>query len=223
MKKSILFLTIASLFLSCSNSDSSGGANSAGNVDYFFNININGVEHKVQGNTSGFGTVSSGSYMSNPNTCQAIISTGTILTQFKIADITKPNFLSGQSLDMRLTIPNCHIGQNQALVNIYASPVYDSFRSNLAINNGRVMSFQQNSGIYIGGAGTSNYITVNITDMGTSFNSSTLPYSYGNTFKGNFTGTVYFPSTSSMVGVQTNYNHNIPMQLDISFSAYRIN
>ena len=225
MKKSILFLTIASLFLSCSNSDSdsSGGVNSAGNVDYFFNININGVEHKVQGNTSGFGTgISGNNYGLNPNTCQATISTTSVL-QFKIADITKPNFVSGQNLFITIYIPNCHIGQNQAMVNINTSPVYDSFRSNLPINNGSVMYFQQNSGIYIGGAGTSNYITVNITDMGTSFNSSTLPYSYGNTFKGNLTGPVYFPSTSSMVGGQTNYNYNIPMQLDMSFSAYRIN
>jgi hypothetical protein len=223
MKKSILFLTIASLFLSCSNSDSSGGSNSAGNVDYFFNININGVEHKVQGNTSGFGTVSYGSYMLNPNSCQAQISTTSVL-QFKIADITKPNFVSGQNLFITIYIPNCHIGQNQAMVNINTSPVYDSFRSNLPLFNGSVnwMYFQQNSGIYNSNNTTSNYITVNITDMGTSPN-ATSPYGYGNTFKGNFTGTVYFPSTSSMVGAQTNYNHNIPMQLDISFSAYRIN
>ena len=222
MKKSILFLTIASLFLSCSNSDSSGGGNSAGNVDYFFNININGVEHKVQGNTSGFGTgISGNNYNLNPNQCQALISNTTQLI-FRIADITKPNFVSGQSLYMQLSIPNCHIGQNQAQVNIITSPVYDSFRSNLSINNGSVMSFQQNSGIYNSNNTTSNYITVNITDMGTSPNFITVPFIYGNTFKGNFTGPVYFPSTLTTTG-GFNYNYNIPMQLNISFSAYRVN
>jgi hypothetical protein len=221
MKKSILFLTIASLFLSCSNSDSSGGSNSAGNVDYFFNININGVEHKVQGNTSGFGTVSSGSYMSNPNTCQAQISTTSVL-HFKIADITKPNFVNGQNLFITISIPNCHIGQNQAMVNINTSPVYDSFRSSSSIYGGISSLFQQNSGIYNSNNTTSNDITVNITDMGTSPN-TTLPYGYCNTFKGNLTGPVYFPSTQTYTTGGYIYNHNIPMQLDMSFSAYRIN
>ena len=228
MKKSILFLTIASLFLSCSNSDSSGGGNSAGNVDYFFNININGVEHKVQGNTSGFGTGINGNiYMLNPNVCQATIST-TTMVEFMIADITKPNFISGQSLLFQLYIPNCHIGQNRAYVMISQSPLYDSFRLNLPLNTGRVLGFVQNSGFYNTGSNSyldfMNYITVNITDMGTSTGPNTgnqlvQLYNYGNTLKGNFTGPVYFPSTDTMAG----YNCNIPMQLNISFSAYRVN
>ncbi|CAN1542379.1 hypothetical protein MCEGE10_01818 [Flavobacteriaceae bacterium] len=224
MKKIILFLTIASLFLSCSGSDEgSSGNNSAGNVDYFFNININGVEHKVQGNTSGFGTGINGNvYMLNPNVCQATIST-TTMVYFEIADITKPNFVSGQSLLFHLSIPNCHVGQNRAYVMISQSPLYDSFRINLPLNTGRALGFVQNSGFYNTGSNSyldfMNYITVNITDMGTSSSSSTLPYNYGNTLKGNFTGPVYFPSTDTMAG----YNCNIPMQLNISFSAYRVN
>jgi hypothetical protein len=222
MKKSILFLTIASLFLSCSNSDGSGGGNSAGNVNYFFNININGVEHKVQGNTSGFDSGFNGnSYLFNPNSCQAQISNTTSLT-FKIADITKPNFVSGQTLFMMLNIPNCQVGQNQAEFAIFQSPVYDTFSSNLLIPNG-FWGFQQNSGTYSSSTITKNKITVNITDMGTSLTSSVTPsgqsFNYGNTLKGNFTGPVYLPSSSS--GSQCNYN--TPMQLDMNFSAYRIN
>ena len=228
MKKSILFLTIASLLLSCSGSDEGlSGNNSAGNVDYFFNININGVEHKVQGNTSGFGTGNLNVYTSNPNECQAIIST-TTMVEFMIADITKPNFISGQSLLFQLYIPNCHIGQNRAYVMISQSPLYDSFRANLPLSSGPALGFVQNSGFYNTGSNSyldfMNYITVNITDMGTSTGPNTgnqlvQLYNYGNTLKGNFTGPVYFPSTDTMAG----YNCNIPMQLDISFSAYRIN
>ena len=85
MKKSLLFLTIASLFLSCSNSDSSSGGNSAGNVDYFFNININGVEHKVQGNTSGFGSGNPfNSFLSNPNQIQLSLHSKLLTSQNQI-------------------------------------------------------------------------------------------------------------------------------------------
>lgn len=219
MKKSILFLTIASLFLSCSNSDSSSGGNSAGNVDYFFNININGVEHKVQGNTSGFGTGISGNlWTANPNQCQALISNTTQLT-FKIADITKPNFVSGQTLYLVIYIPNCQVGQNQAEFAIFQSPVYDTFCSNSSIYSGTTFGFHQNSGIHNYGSSTRNKITINITDMGTPSTSSGQSFNYGNTFKGNFTGPVYLSST--FLGGQ--FNDNIPMQLDMSFSTYRIN
>ena len=219
MKKSILFLTIASLFLSCSNSDSSSGVNSAGNVDYFFNININGVDHKVQGNTSGLGTVVPGnSFILSPNQCQAQISNTTQLT-FKIADITKPNFVSGQTLYLVIYIPNCQVGQNQAEFAIFQSPVYDTFCSNSSIYSGTTFGFHQNSGIHNYSGSTRNKITINITDMGTSLTSSAQGYNYGNTFKGNFTGPVYLSSTF----ISGQFNDNIPMQLDMSFSAYRIN
>lgn len=214
MKKTILLLTLTLLSFSCSKDDNnSGGSNSNGNatngnVDYFFNININGVEHKVQGNTSSIGS----------NVCGAFISTTTTV-MFSIADITKPNFVNGQNLIMYLFIPNCHIGQNQATVFIN-SPVYDTFKSNLPNSFGN--GFQQYSGIYSNpNINYSTVININITDMGTSLNSSTLPLSYGNTLKGNFTGPVYFPSTRTpSVGP---FNYDIPMQLDISFSAYRTN
>jgi hypothetical protein len=230
MKKIILLLTFTLLLVSCSSDDnnssgSDGNGNTTnGNVNYDFKININGVEHKVQGNTSGFGTgISGNSYLFNPNSCQAQISNTTSLT-FKIADITKPNFVSGQTLFMMLNIPNCQVGQNQAEFAIFQSPVYDIFSSNLVIPNG-YWGFQQNSGTYSSSTITStrNKITVNITDMGTSLTSSVTSsgqsFNYGNTFKGNFTGPVYLPSTIS--GSQCNYN--TPMQLDMSFSAYRIN
>ncbi len=219
MKKSILFLTIASLFLSCSNSDSQGGGNSAGNVDYFFNININGVEHKVQGNTSGFDTGNPFiSFLSNPNQCQTMIGNTTQLT-FKIADITKPNFVSGQTLYLQINIPNCQVGQNQAEFAIFQSPVYDTFCSNSSIYSGTILGFHQNSGIHNYSTSSRNKITVNITDMGTPSTSSAQGYNYGNTFKGNFTGPVYLSSTF----ISGQFNDNIPMQLDMSFSAYRVN
>ena len=221
MKKIILLLTFTFLLVSCSSDDnnssgSNGNGNTTnGNVNYDFKININGVEHKVQGNTSGFGTGIYGNLFNlNPNSCEALISNTTQLT-FKIADITKPNFVSGQTLYLLIFIPNCQVGQNQAEFILFQSPVYDTFCSNLTYGS---YGFEQNSGIY-SLSSTNNKITVNITDMGTSSTSSGQSFNYGNTFKGNFTGPVYLPSTF-LGGL---FNYNIPMQLDMSFSAYRIN
>ncbi len=220
MKKLILLLTVTSILFSCSSDSNSNSNNpSNDNVNYYFKIKINGVEHKVQGNTSGFGTGINGNFFNlNPNLCEALISNTTSL-KFKIADITKPNFVSGQTLDLWILIPNCQVGQNQAEFIVFQSPVYDTFCSISSIPNGTIWGFEQNSGIYNGASNTNNKITVNITDMGTSSTSSGQSFNYGNTLKGNFTGPVYLPST--LLGGQ--FNYNIPMQLDMNFSAYRIN
>jgi hypothetical protein len=219
MKNLIFLLTITTILFSCSSDSNSNSNTSNGNVDYYFKIKINGVEHKVQGNTSGFGTGINGNLFNlNPNSCEALISNTTQLT-FKIADITKPNFVSGQTLYLWIFIPNCQVGQNQADFAIFQSPVYDSFCSISSIPNGTLWGFEQNSGIYSVSSNTNNKITVNITDMGTPSNSSGQSFNYGNTLKGNFTGPVYLPST--LLGGQ--FNYNIPMQLDMNFSAYRIN
>lgn len=151
----------------------------------------------------------------NLNSCQAQISNTTQLT-FKIADITKPNFVSGQTLYLLIYIPNCQVGQNQAEFALFQSPIYDTFRSNLTYGG---YGFNQNSGIHNYSGSNRNKITINITDMGTPSASSGQSFNYGNTVKGNFTGPVYLSSTFSG-GL---LNDNIPMQLDMSFSAYRTN
>ena len=123
MKKLILLLTIITLSFSCSSDSNSNSNNpSNGNVNYYFKIKINGVEHKVQGNTSGFAVGNDNTSDLNPNTCEAQVAGGISLS-FVIADITRPNYVSGQNLAISLAIPNCHVGLNEATLTIYASPV----------------------------------------------------------------------------------------------------
>jgi len=233
MKKLILLLTISFLLFSCSNGGNASSNNnnsSSGNVDYYFKIKINGVEHKVQGNTSGFAVGNNNAYNLNPNFCRADIGTTTMLF-FYIADITKPNYVSGQNLQMCISIPNCHIGQNQATVNVLSSPVIDTFTSSSGANS---TYWVDTSGVYCNGATSncsyplfstySHKITLNITDMGTpsqypSTNLNSNIYAYGNTFKGNYDGTIYFENGP----FTTTLNCNIPMQLSMEFEAYRTN
>ena len=234
MKKLILFLTFISLFLGCSSDSDSNSNNdnpSNGNVNYYFKIKINGVEHKVQGNTGGF-AVQNNTYPQNPNYCQATIGTTTSLT-FAIQDITKPNYVSGQTLFLSVYIPNCQLGLNQATMLILTSPVRDNFLSNFGSN---VSGFVENSGLYCGfpsslcqyPAASFGEITINVTDLGTpTVSNSTTPninlLNYGNTFKGSFNGPIYYGTSSTNSDGQPFYNMNIPMQFSMEFEAYRTN
>jgi hypothetical protein len=233
MKKLVLLLTIITLSYSCSSDSNSNSNNpSNGNVDYYFKIKINGVEHKVQGNTSGFAVGNNNGYNQNPNKCQAQIGTTTELF-FITADITRPNYISGQTLQIWVRIPNCQVGINQADIFIQ-SPVTSEFIQSSGSDGG---GFVENSGLYCDMTSTfcqyplrqsyANKITINITDMGTptQFNSTTPSinlYNYGNTFKGNYNGTVYYGTTSSVNGAAP-HNMNIPMQFSMEFEAYRTN
>lgn len=230
MKKLILFLAVTTILFSCSSDSNSNSNNpSNGNVNYYFKIKINGVEHKVQGNTSGFN--SSPTFSQNPNYCQATIGTTTTLA-FAIQDITKPNYVSGQTLFLSVNIPNCQLGLNQATMSILISPVRDNFLSNSG--NG-FSNYVENSGLYCGfpsslcqyPAASFGEITINVTDLGTPTYGSTNPsinfYDYGNTFKGSFTGPIYYGTSSTNSDGQPFYNMNIPMQFSMEFEAYRTN
>jgi uncharacterized protein YxeA len=215
MKKIILLLTVITLSFSCSSDSNSNSNNpSNGNVNYYFKIKINGVEHKVQGNTSS----SLAGY--NPNLCYASVGSTTILA-FWIDDITYPNYVSGQNLQLQILIPNCHVGLNQASLTILSSPVWENFFQNSGTNS----NFVETSGLYCqSGSGSicpypsfgtyQNIITIDITDMGT----PNGPQGYGNTFKGSYNGPIYFGNFSNNV-----YNMNIPMQFSMEFEAYRTN
>jgi hypothetical protein len=213
-------------------------------VNYYFKIKINGVEHKVQGNTSGFAVGNDNTSDLNPNTCEAYINQGALL-YFKIADITRPNYVSGQYLYITLSIPNCQVGLNQANITIESSPVWNDFVLSLTnnpiyINFPSSYPFVENSGWYcssnIGNicqypSWQSNVfkITVNITDMGTpseyfpSGSQTNYYYNYGNTFKGSFNGPIYFGTSSNNSVGDVIYNMNIPMQFSMEFEAYRTN
>jgi hypothetical protein len=239
MKKLVLLLTIITLSYSCSSDSNSNSNNpSNGNVDYYFKIKINGVEHKVQGNTSGFAVGNDNTSDLNPNACQAQIGTTTYLS-FEIADITRPNYISGQNLNIFISIPNCQVGLNQAGLAIFTSPVWHDFVQ--GNNLGPDGAFVENSGLYCSSnAGMDcqypnwqsnlSKITINITDMGTPSESSppgstsNYDYSYGNTVKGFFNGPLYFRTSSSYTpnGNQV-FNMNTPIQFSMEFEAYRTN
>jgi hypothetical protein len=227
MKKIILLLTFTSLLFSCNNDDNSNSSNNNNNgnsftnsMDYEFTITINGEVHKVKGNTTD-GIPSAGlggvvHYINNdckvinyPNVYKAVM--------LSIDDVTASNYVSGQNLTSIIQLPNLLQGVNQARVN-FSGAYFDTLSTALgAYSSGYgLSSFQTVSG-------ASNYsiqdkLPITITDLGTTSTYGVAPYNFGQTLKGNYSGTIYLKRQLK------NYDlvYDIPVQLSIDFKALRM-
>jgi len=219
MKKIILLISFTSLLFNCSNGGnaSSSNNNSNGNsftnsMDYEFTITINGEIHKVKGNTTNgipTGNINSSFHQVN-NTCY--IGTGGSL-YLKINDVTAPNYISGQNITCNISLPNLLLGINQATVQFYGGYI-NSLASSLGASPNAFILFQTTPS-----STTTNYgkLPITITDLGTTSTNPTNPgvgsYSFGETLKGNYNGTIYLPK---------NAGGDIPVQLSIDFKALRM-
>ena len=227
MKKTLLFLTIVSLLFSCS-SDNNNSSNNNGNsfsnsMDYEFTITINGEVHKVKGNTTNGipkGMVQSlTNYINNQCEIESIPGQTQKILTLKINDVTASNYISGQNLECRITFPNLLMGINQVQVLFYGSYITNLFDS-LSPNN--FNSWQTTSGLY--NQSISNKLPINITDLGTTSTnpymwSPTTPLNFGQTLKGNYSGTIYLRSYSNASGIGV---YDIPIQISIDFKALRM-
>ncbi|WP_353088886.1 hypothetical protein [Flavobacterium sp.] len=229
MKKLILLLSVFTLSYSCS-SDSNNSSNNNGNsftnsMDYEFTITINGEVHKVKGNTTNGipkGVVQSIGNLIN-NECQVLQSGGQKVVILKINDVTATNYISGQNLECQIILPNLLLGVNEAQV-LFNGSYFDSVCTSLgAYSPGSGIGFsyfQSISGPF--NSTLQRKIPITITDLGTtstnhSLWSPTTPYNFGQTLKGNYSGTIYLSSNNSAL---TNYN--IPVQISIDFKALRM-
>jgi len=228
MKKIILFLIFTSLLHSCSsdssNSSSNNGNNNGNsftnNMDYEFTITINGEVHKVKGNTTNGipkGIVQSASLNCINNQCEVLDTAGQKWVYLKINDITATNYLSGQNLECRISFPNLLSGTNQAQIYFYGSYITNLFTS-LSPTNSNV--WQTTNGLY--NQSISNKLPINITDLGTGTLLGQIPplpyYNFGQTLKGNYSGTIYLSRRLTSSG---NLTCDIPIQLSIDFKALR--
>ena len=218
MKKLILFLTIITLSYSCS-SDSNSSNNNNNNsftnsMDYEFTITINGEVHKIKGNTTNgipYGQISS--YYQIMNKCYIENDHDLSLT---INDVTAPNYISGQNLDCTISFSNLLLGNNQATVE-FSGGYFTQLASSLGAYNS-YFSFQSVSGA--ANFQIENKLTnFTITDLGTTSLTHTVfsiydQYNFGQTLKGNYSGTIYLRNT-------TNFQFTIPVQISIDFKALR--
>jgi hypothetical protein len=236
MKKLILLLIFTSLLHSCS-SDSSSSSNNNGNnnggnngnsftnsMDYEFTITINGEVHKVKGNTTNgipYGFTSANNQINNK--CFAFNGgPSNVSCNFSINDVTAPNYVSGQNLECQISFPNLLLGINQATV-VFLGGYFVTLSTSLGgTSNGSPLPFQTVIGT--NDSSTLFKLPINITDLGsTSTNSeggggiNYNQYIFGQTLKGNYSGTIYIGRFSTTQGIV----YDIPVQLSIDFRALR--
>jgi len=218
MKKLILILTLSSLLFSCSNGGNASNSNTpttGNNVDYEFTITFNGQVNKVKGNTANgipmgqAGPYSNGySYINNR--CYWIASNPYVL--LSINDVSASNYISGQNINCQIMIQNALLGTCQGQQVLLTGGAFDSVATSLGAVVGAGWSVTNGSTHY------SFNLPINITDLGT-IPTTNLGFisGFGNTFKGNYSGTIYLPRGSS-----TGLIYDIPVQLSIDFKAVRL-
>jgi hypothetical protein len=203
IKFKLLLLSFLTILSGCNKSDSNINPN-AQNVDYEFTITINGLSHKIKGNTvngAPFAGVS-------VNTCYAYPPYGVWLA---IKDVSASNYKSGKVLGCTILLPNLALGVNNGMLQFDMST--GGYFRNLVDSLG---AFGSTFSPTIGGDSGYN-IPINITDLGnapTTYTYPTFGYNHTKTCKGNFNGIIYMQRKST-------FKFDVPINLYIDFKAVR--
>ena len=220
--KSLLILLSMLIVVSCEQEAklTPTSTSSANPVDYEFTIKLNGVSHKIQGNTSI--TVPMSGMGSNICYVTNYLLQGHFIA-LELNDASATNYINGQTLSFNILFDNLLLGSSIATVssvnygpNSYISSFIDligAYNNNYSFNFSSVQTLDA----------TAIPLTFNITDLGTPSVQNPMPtnlsemYIWGETLKGSFSGTVFAQSSIPP------RNYNIPFQLEISFEVIRYN
>ena len=208
MKFKLLLLSILTILSACNKSDSNINPN-AQNVDYEFTITINGLSHKIKGNTVNGIPFS----IYTPNQCYAMNSSSVWLG---IKDVSASNYISGQVMGCTITLPNLALGVNNATLRFDLGGYWNDLTESLG-GFSPLYDLSTTSGVSLG-SGSSN-IPFNITDLGNAPTTYTYPssgYNHTKTLKGNFNGILYMVSKNT-------FKYDIPINISIDFKAVRMN
>ena len=215
MKKLLL---LCSLFiLSCSSDDNNG--NNVPDGQYFFEIEIGGEVHRIQGlNTE---IVANGT-----NLCSAYLMEGNQGVTFKLNDTSTSDYVSGQPLQIMLFINNPQLGSNNnGRIEFFDAVNQDSFLYNYAEQNNFNLlgsNFVENTpmnavdAIVEGVVGKISNIT--LSSIGTPPSNPGL--FDGKNLSGSYEGVLYFIPNG---WTSSETNHDIPVPIKMSFSAVRSN
>ena len=219
MKRIILLLLFIPLLFSFN--DNSNSINQFNNDSalfrkYEFTITINGEVHKIKGNAFSGIPNGNGYFPGNPsqplspNTCMATNFGIEKTVSLEINDVTANNYESGQNITCAIALPNLLLGVNQAKIS-FSGAYFDSLGETLGSKN---FNFQTVSGAPDNSK--LNKLPISITDLGRAPTIDTMRfYSFGETLKGNYTGTIYLKNN-------TDGNFTIPVQVSIDFKALRL-
>tara|TARA_Y100000385_G_C12818385_1_gene519257 strand:- start:49 stop:705 length:657 start_codon:yes stop_codon:yes gene_type:complete len=217
--KKLLYLFLALLILACSSDDSNNTNNNVSDGQYFFEIEICGLTHSIQGNNEDM-------FFNGQNSCSAFLSNGIQALGFNLTDITAPDYVSGQPMNIAFGILNPQLGADNTGVLSFQSSIYSDFLNNCGDQNNITFYYDQfveNTPMDINNYDPqriNNISNINLTDLGTPPTTAGA-YGSGTNIKGTYEGTLYFLDDNTNGTPDANWN--IPIPIKISFSAVRAN
>lgn len=222
--KKLLYLFLAVTIISCGGDDDGNNTNNASVVNYFFEIEIGGEIHKIQGQFENDYPYYS-PYLSS-NLCVSTLYSGDQSIQLILSDITEENYVSGQPIQIILTILNAQQGNNSGSIDFGPSGL-GSFLYEFAEQNN--ITFYGNNYVENTPASYTDAIqndllgivsNIELSDLGTGPTIDSPNFSYGQNIEGTYQGILYFKDRDTYGG---DAMFDIPVPIRISFSAVRTN
>lgn len=217
--KRILILTAVLIFACSSDESNDNNDNNVPNGQYFFEIEIGGEVHRIQGVNTEIAT-------NGTNLCSASLIGGIQGVTFRLSDTSAIDYVSGQPLQILFYIENPQVGSNNnGRIEFLDAINQGSFLYNYAEQNNfnfTGSSFVENTpmnavdAIVEGVVGKISNIT--LSSIGTPPSNPVL-YD-GNNLSGSYEGVLYFIPNG---WTSSETNHDIPVPIKISFSAVRFN
>lgn len=228
LKTTLLLFVIT--FSSCKDdstnpSNTNNNNSSSGSIQYFFDIEIGGIKHKIEGNSKDINYLN----YTTTNKCIQNKLAGDWVFQFSIDDRSLPQYVTGENIALMLTTENTKLGENVGSLNFDVTNSYfKSFFDSKNIYSG-LNQFVEGKAIDRPDASEVNKISnILLTDLGTPtyipqtggpcpFDpNNTGAFCWGETVKGSYSNTLYFMSLDDP------YNYNIPVDVSIKFAALRM-
>ena len=222
--KKLLYLFLALTIFSCGGDDDGGALNNPSVGNYFFEIEIGGVTHKIEGSfdNNAFSTPT------GQNQCISYLFSGNQSIQLKMSDVTEENYVSGHPIGLSLIIPNPELGNNFGSIGFDITSLgTGSFLYEYAEQNNITFSlndFVENTPVSYSDAIQNdllgNVYNIVLSDLGTGPTYESQNFYYGQNIQGTYEGILYFKDRDAYGG---DAMFDIPVPLRISFSAVRMN
>ena len=220
--KKLLYLFFATVILSCGADDNGDNNSNSAVLQYFFEIELAGEIHKIQGQVD-----QSDPYTSpyGQNQCVASLYSGNQSISFGLSDITEDDYVSGQPLVLGMGILNPQIGDNEGLIT-FTTSFSSAFLSEFAEQNNITLwsdLYVENTPMTYSEAYENDLVgkisNIMISDLGTSPDLSQGLFSYGEPIQGSYEGVLYFRDNDPYGDAI----FDVPVPIRIAFSAIRIN
>ena len=220
--KKLLYLFFATVILSCGADDNGDNNSNSSVLEYFFEIELAGEIHKIQGQ------VDQNDPYSSPygqNQCLASLYSGNQSISFGLSDITEGDYVSGQPLGvLGMGILNAQIGDNEGVIS-FLSTASSAYLSEFAELNNITLwldNYVENTPMTYSEAYENNLVgkisNITISDLGTSADLSQGRL-YGEPIQGSYEGVLYFRDNAPYGDAI----FDVPVPIRIAFSAIRIN